>query len=66
MLALKLVIAVGACAIAGDPFIDHPEVHNGADMVVPVDLYIPGGPPHPLMILDALLRLLGRREGQRR
>ena len=56
----KIVIAVGACAIAGGPFIDHPEVHNGADSVVPVDLYVPGCPPHPITILDALLRLLGR------
>jgi Ni,Fe-hydrogenase III small subunit/formate hydrogenlyase subunit 6/NADH:ubiquinone oxidoreductase subunit I len=56
----KLVIAVGACAISGGPYIDHPEVHNGADSVVPVDLYIPGCPPHPLTILDGLLRLLGR------
>ena len=58
--APKIVIAVGACAIAGGPFRDHPEVHNGADAVVPVDLYIPGCPPHPLTILDGLLRLLGR------
>jgi Ni,Fe-hydrogenase III small subunit/NAD-dependent dihydropyrimidine dehydrogenase PreA subunit len=58
----KIVIAVGACAIAGGPYIDHPEVHNGADAVVPVDLYVPGCPPHPLTILDGLLRLLGRLE----
>jgi Ni,Fe-hydrogenase III small subunit/ferredoxin len=56
----KIVIAVGACAIAGGPFINHAEVNNGADSVLPVDLYIPGCPPHPLTILDGLLRLLGR------
>jgi Ni,Fe-hydrogenase III small subunit/NAD-dependent dihydropyrimidine dehydrogenase PreA subunit len=56
----KLVIAVGACAIAGGPYIDHPEVLNGTDSVLPVDLYIPGCPPHPLTILDGILRLLGR------
>lgn len=56
----KIVIAVGACAIAGGPFVGHPQVCNGADAVVPVDLYIPGCPPHPLTILDGLLRLLGR------
>jgi len=56
----KIVIAVGACAISGGPYIDHPEVHNGADGVLPVDLYIPGCPPHPLTILDGLLRLLGK------
>jgi Ni,Fe-hydrogenase III small subunit/Pyruvate/2-oxoacid:ferredoxin oxidoreductase delta subunit len=58
--APKLVIAVGACAISGGPFVGHPEVKGGADTLVPVDLYIPGCPPHPLTILDGLLRLLGR------
>lgn len=60
----RLVIAVGACAIAGGPFVDHPQVRNGAGAVVPVDLFIPGCPPHPLTILDGLLRLLGRLESE--
>jgi len=58
--APKIVIAVGACAIAGGPFIGHPQVLNGAAAVVPVDLFIPGCPPHPLTILDGLLRWLDR------
>ncbi|MEI7436685.1 MAG: NADH-quinone oxidoreductase subunit NuoB [bacterium] len=56
----KVVIAVGACAIGGGPYRDHPEVHNGAASVIPVDLLIPGCPPHPYTILDGLLRFLGR------
>lgn len=56
--APKIVIAVGACAISGGPFAGHPEVHDGADSVLPVDLYVPGCPPHPLTILDGLLRLV--------
>jgi Ni,Fe-hydrogenase III small subunit/Pyruvate/2-oxoacid:ferredoxin oxidoreductase delta subunit len=60
--APKLVIAVGACAISGGPYLDHPEAHNGCTGLVPVDLFIPGCPPHPITILDGLLRLLGRME----
>lgn len=56
----KVVIAVGACAISGGPFIGLDQVHNGAEGLLPIDLYIPGCPPHPLTILDGLLRLLGR------
>lgn len=65
--APKLVIAVGACAISGGPYVGHPEVAGGADKIVPVDLYIPGCPPHPYTILDGLLRLVGQLEtGPRR
>ena len=60
----KMVIAVGACACSGGPYVDHPETHNGIGDLLPVDLYIPGCPPHPLTILDGLLRLLGRIENR--
>jgi Ni,Fe-hydrogenase III small subunit len=56
----KVVIVVGSCAISGGPYIEHPEVHNGADRLIPVDLYVPGCPPDPLTTLSALLAFLGR------
>ncbi len=57
----KLVIAVGACAISGGPYIGHPEIHNGAESILPIDLYVPGCPPHPMTILDGLLRFIQAR-----
>jgi Ni,Fe-hydrogenase III small subunit len=56
----KLVIAVGACAISGGPFRGSVEVGDGVPSDIPVDLWVPGCPPHPLTVLDGLLRLLGR------
>lgn len=55
----KLVIAVGACAISGGVYSGHDEVVP-LESMFPVNLYIPGCPPHPITILDGLLRLLGR------
>jgi Ni,Fe-hydrogenase III small subunit/formate hydrogenlyase subunit 6/NADH:ubiquinone oxidoreductase subunit I len=56
----KIVIAVGSCAISGGPFSGHEEVVGGICDLLPVDLYVPGCPPHPLTTLEGLLRLLGR------
>ena len=56
----KVVIAVGACAISGGVFSGHQEVAGGVTDILPIDLFIPGCPPHPLTILDGLLRLLGK------
>ena len=58
----RLVIAVGACAISGGPFAGADASHGGVPDDIPVDLYVPGCPPHPLTILDGMLRMLGRLE----
>jgi Ni,Fe-hydrogenase III small subunit/NAD-dependent dihydropyrimidine dehydrogenase PreA subunit len=51
----KVVIASGCCSISGGPFYDSEEVVGDLNSLVPVDLYIPGCPPHPLTTLHALL-----------
>lgn len=64
--APKIVIAVGACAISGGPFFDSDACIPGVGAILPVDLYIPGCPPHPLTILDGMLRMLGKIEAEKR
>jgi NADH-quinone oxidoreductase B subunit len=56
----KFVIAVGACAIDGGVFQKSYSVLKGADKVVPVDVYVPGCPPRPEAILDAIVKLRKR------
>ncbi|MBF0104710.1 MAG: NADH-quinone oxidoreductase subunit NuoB [Deltaproteobacteria bacterium] len=56
----KIVIALGACAISGGPFTGSKHIHNGAANVVPVDLFIAGCPPHPMTIIEGIMRVLGK------
>lgn len=53
----KWVIAVGACAIGGGPFADSYNVVPGADLFLPVDVYIPGCPPRPEQFIVGVMRL---------
>ena len=53
--APKVVIAVGNCTISGGIFRDSPEIADGLESLLDVDLFIPGCPPHPMTNLHALL-----------
>ena len=52
----KWVIAMGVCASSGGMFNNYAIV-QGVDHVVPVDIYLPGCPPRPEMLFDAILKL---------
>lgn len=54
----KYVIAMGACMITGGMFsADSPTAVRGADKILPIDVYIPGCPPRPEAIIDAIIKL---------
>ncbi len=62
----KLVIACGACAISGGIYQNSDKANNGLENILPVDLYVPGCPPHPATLLEALVRFIGRRQKENR
>ncbi len=54
----KYVIAMGACTITGGMFsVDSPSAVRGVDKLIPVDVYLPGCPPRPEAIIDAIIKL---------
>ncbi len=52
----KWVLSMGACASSGGMFNNYAIV-QGVDHIVPVDIYLPGCPPRPEMLMDAILKL---------
>ena len=54
----KFVIAMGACTCGGGPYYKYGyNVAKGVDLVVPVDVYVPGCPPRPEALLEGLMRI---------
>jgi NADH-quinone oxidoreductase subunit B len=64
MSAPKWVISMGVCASSGGMFNNYAIV-QGCDHIVPVDIYLPGCPPRPEMLLDAIVKLHDRIENMK-
>lgn len=61
----KWVLSFGVCATSGGFYRNYATV-QGIDQIVPVDMYIPGCPPRPEMVLDGIMKIMDRIQGHRK
>jgi NADH-quinone oxidoreductase subunit B len=54
----RAAMAFGACTVSGGPYWDSYSVTKGIDQVIPVSSYVPGCPPRPEALIDALVNLV--------
>ena len=59
----KWVISMGACASCGGVFNNY-AILQGVDRIIPVDIFVPGCPPRPEQLMDAILKLFDKLEKQ--
>ena len=61
----KKVIAIGICGCSGGPFRFTYNIKKRMDEVIPVDMYVPGCPPRPEAIINAIVKMMGEKDGSK-